>query len=60
MESQVALSAPQLVVSAVLEISGKHFCEGVMAVGAIDGWMKCFHPGSLAPTEEGAEDQNPA
>lgn len=60
MESQVAVSAPQLVVSAVLEISGKHFCEGMMAVGAIDGWMKCFHPGFLAATEEGAKDENPA
>lgn len=27
-----------------------------MVEGAIDGWMKCFHPGFLALTEEKAKE----
>lgn len=29
-----------------------------MVQGAIDGWMKCFHPGFLAPTEEEPKENN--
>lgn len=62
MESQVAIRTPQWAGSTALEISGKHLSKNMVRhswlQGAIDGWMKCFHPGFLAPTEEEPEENN--
>lgn len=56
MESQVAIRTPQLAVSTVLEISGKHFSENMMRHSlwreqSMDGW-NAFILASLLPQRE--------